>query len=98
MKVLGFVGIIILLGFSIELQAYYQPALYAQAKVNNKSHNQLKVTSASQAAHLVKSRFGGKVLKVSKSKGNAGYRVKLVKKNGHVVSVFVDAKTGKIKG
>ncbi len=83
-----------LLGFSVELQAY-QPVMYAQAKAN---HNQLKVTSASQAAHLVKSRLGGKVLKVSKSKGNTGYRVKLVKKNGHVVSVFVDAKTGKIKG
>ena len=98
MKVLGFIGMIGLLGFSVELQAYYQPVMYAQAKVNKNSHNQLKVTSASQAAHLVKNRFGGKVLKVSKSKGNTGYRVKLVKQNGHVVSVFVDARTGKIKG
>ncbi|MFB1000560.1 MAG: PepSY domain-containing protein, partial [Colwellia sp.] len=48
-----------------------------------------------QAAKVAKGRFGGKVLKVQKKK--SGYRVKLIKTNGQIVSVYVDAKTGKIK-
>ena len=53
------------------------------------------VKNSKQAAKVVTRRFGGKVLKVQKKK--LGYRVKLIKKNGHIVSVYVDAKTGKIK-
>ncbi len=55
------------------------------------------VKSSHQAAQMVKGRFGGKVLKVSKLKGKAGYRVKLLKDNGHVVQVSVDASTGKMR-
>jgi len=60
----------------------------------------LKVHSSQQAAQLVKNRFGGKVLKVSKQKvnGHSGYKVKLLKKSGHVVSVLVDAQSGRIIG
>ncbi len=54
-----------------------------------------KGVTAQQAAKKVQSRFGGKVLKVQQS-GN-GYRVKLIKKDGRIVSVFVDG-SGKIKG
>ena len=56
-----------------------------------------KVNSASQAAKVVKQRTGGKVLKV-KSNGKSGYKVKVMKKSGHIVSLKVDAKSGRIKG
>ena len=57
----------------------------------------MAVKSSRHAAQMVKSRFGGKVLKVSKLKGKAGYRVKLLKDNGHVVQVSVDAATGRMR-
>jgi uncharacterized membrane protein YkoI len=56
-----------------------------------------KVTSSKQAAKLVKKKYGGKVLKVNKQKNNTGYKVKIVKPNGQVVSKKVNAKTGKIE-
>ena len=63
------------------------------------SNNETSI-SAQQAARIVKSRFGGKVLKVSNSgsKSNPSYRVKLLKDNGHVISVLVDAQSGRISG
>lgn len=59
-----------------------------------------KVSNAQQAARLVKKRTGGKVLKVERAKvnGNPGYKVKVLKNNGHVVSMKVDAITGRISG
>jgi uncharacterized membrane protein YkoI len=57
---------------------------------------QANVISSQQAAHMAKSRFGGKVLKVQKQ--NTGYRVKLIKNDGNIVSVYVDAKSGRISG
>lgn len=63
----------------------------------NGKNNSLKVSSASQAAKIVKQRTGGKVLKV-KGNGKSGYKVKVMKKSGHIVSLKVDAKSGKIKG
>ena len=65
-----------------------------QAK--QKAKPQLSVRSSKQAAQMAKSRFGGKVLKVQKQK--SGYRVKLIKTDGHIVSVYIDAKTGRISG
>jgi len=56
-----------------------------------------KVTSSKQAAKIVQKQYGGKVLKVKKQKNNSGYKVKIVKPNGHVVSKKVNAKTGKIE-
>ncbi len=56
-----------------------------------------KVTSSKQAAKLVQKKYGGKVLKVNKQKNNSGYKVKIVKPNGQVVSKSVNAKTGKIE-
>jgi len=60
----------------------------------------VKSISAQQAARIVKNKFGGKVLKVnsSGSKKNPSYRVKLLKDNGHVISVSVDAKSGRVSG
>lgn len=57
------------------------------------------VSTAQQAAQIVKKKFGGKVLKVERTKvnGNPGYKVKLLKDNGHVVSVKVNAISGKIE-
>lgn len=57
---------------------------------------QLNVQSSQQAAQMAKARLGGKVLKVQKQ--NTGYRVKLIKNNGHIVSVFVDARSGRVSG
>lgn len=70
------------------------------AKANGSSSKQKKankVNSSSQAARIVKSRTGGKVLKV-KNNGRSGYKVKVIKPNGHIISVTVDAKSGKVKG
>lgn len=66
-------------------------------KVNQQnSKQQVRVKSTNQAAQLAKSRFGGKVLKVQTQ--TSGYRVKLIKKDGHIISIFVDAKSGRISG
>ncbi len=65
-------------------------------KTNQQANAQLRVKSSRQAAQMVKSRFGGKVLKVQKQK--SGYRVKLIKADGNIVSVYVDAKTGRVSG
>ncbi|MFB1015857.1 MAG: putative membrane protein YkoI [Alteromonadaceae bacterium] len=72
----------------------------SQVKRNTQSKSTLKIYSSRQAAKLVKRRFNGKVLNVKKQtvNGNSGYKVKLIKKNGHVVSVLVDAKSGRVIG
>ncbi|OUS26676.1 hypothetical protein A9Q98_10185 [Thalassotalea sp. 42_200_T64] len=57
-----------------------------------------KVRSSKQAAKMVKQRYGGKVLSVKGMKDKSGYRVKLLKKDGHIISVYVNAKTGKMQG
>jgi len=77
--------------FSSQLSA--TPYVYAKAQ-------QLTISNAQQAARVVKGRYGGKVLKVQRTKinGKPGYKVKILKSNGHVVSVKVDAKSGKVSG
>lgn len=62
----------------------------------SQTKNQLNVQSNQQAAQMVKARLGGKVLKVQKQ--NNGYRVKLIKSDGHIVSVYIDARSGSISG
>lgn len=79
---------IILLTFLIAVTSFYS----IDACANNK-----KVTSSKQAAKIVQKKYGGKVLKVNKQKNNEGYKVKIVKPNGQVVSKKVNAKTGKIE-
>lgn len=54
----------------------------------------LKVNSSQQAVELVKRKHSGKVLKVQST--NGGYRVKLLTKDGRVISYSVDAKTAKV--
>lgn len=72
-------------------------ATISTMKVNQQSSKQqLRVKSDTQAAQKAQSRFGGKVLKVQILK--SGYKVKLIKKDGHIISVFVDAKSGRISG
>jgi len=65
-----------------------------------KNAKALMVKSPQHAARIVQNRFGGKVLKVSKKKNNnrIGYKVKLIKKDGHIISVLVDAHSGRIQG
>jgi uncharacterized membrane protein YkoI len=66
-------------------------------RADGSSSKQNKVQSSSQAARIVKSRVGGKVLKV-KNNGRSGYKVKVIKDNGHIINVTVDAKSGRVKG
>ena len=60
----------------------------------------VKSISAQQAARLVKNKYGGKVLKVKNngSRNNPNYRVKLLKDSGHVISVSVDGRSGRVSG
>jgi uncharacterized membrane protein YkoI len=64
------------------------------------SNKNLKINSAQQAASKVMGRYGGKVLKVSKQgvNGGPGYKVKLLKDNGQIITVVVDATSGRLKG
>lgn len=48
-----------------------------------------------QAAKRVKQQVNGRVLKVEPQKDN--YRVKVLQKNGRVVTVNVDKKSGKVR-
>jgi uncharacterized membrane protein YkoI len=64
-------------------------------KGNGNAVKQNKVQNSSQAARIVRERVGGKILKV-KHNGRSGYKVKLIKDNGHIINVTVDAKTGKV--
>ena len=59
-----------------------------------------KSLSAQQAARIVKNKYGGKILKVKSSgtRNNPRYRVKLLKDNGHVISVSVDGRSGRVSG
>ena len=78
----------------------YSPAPAEHFAKSKKSKKTLKVRSSKQAAKLVKQRYGGKVLKVSSKKvnGHSGYKVKLIKSNGLVVTILVDAQTGRLSG
>ncbi|MGJ8692215.1 MAG: PepSY domain-containing protein [Thalassotalea sp.] len=67
----------------------FKTAMFAQ---------QLAVQSSHQAGQTVKRQYGGKVLKVSKKgkNGNITYLVKLLKDDGKIISVLVDASSGQI--
>lgn len=66
-------------------------------KVNQQNRKQqVKIKNDKQAAQQAQRRFGGKVLKVQSLQ--SGYKVKLIKKDGHIISVYVDAKSGQISG
>jgi uncharacterized membrane protein YkoI len=72
-------------------------ATISTMKVNQQSSKQqVRVKSSNQAAQMAQSRYGGKVLKVQAKK--SGYRVKLIKKDGYIITVFVEAKSGRISG
>lgn len=72
-------------------------ATISTMKVNQQSSKQkIRVKNDKQAAQQAQRRFGGKVLKVQSLQ--SGYKVKLLKKDGHIISVFVDAKSGRISG
>ena len=84
--------------FTFSPMSSYAQGSFANAvtvvKANQQTKQQLRVKNSKKAAQIAKSRVGGKVLKVSKK--SSGYRVKLIKKDGHIVSVHVDAKSGKV--
>lgn len=80
-------------------QGSFSAFINTNIKASATAKQQVKVKSAKQAAELVKKRYGGKVLKVKPQRrnGKQSYKVKLIKKNGHISSVSVDAKSGKVK-
>jgi uncharacterized membrane protein YkoI len=86
-------------GLIIGLIFCFMPYSANVQAANVQKKQALVVKSPQQAARIVKSRVQGKVLKVSKRKSNnrIGYKVKMIKKDGHIVSVLVDAHTGRVK-
>ncbi len=84
---------------AMPISSYAQGGISASitaVKANPKAKPQFIVNSHKKAANIAKARLGGKVLKVSTKK--SAYRVKLIKADGHIVTVSVDRKTGKITG
>ena len=90
--ILLFVSII---SFEVNAQGSFMSAI-SPIKANQQPKQQLRVKNSRQAANIAKSRFGGKVLKVQKK--NSGYRVKLIKTDGHIVSIYIDARSGQVSG
>jgi hypothetical protein len=83
--------------FSVHAAQGNFAATISTMKVSQQSSKQqVRVKSTAQAAQLAKRKFGGKVLKVQSK--SAGYRVKLIKKDGHIISVFVNANSGTVSG
>jgi len=97
MKFVIFLLLLSVIGFSEHTIAQGIGADKNKAK---QQQSKLQVNSAKQAAKIVRKRVGGKVLKVKNQRvnGKRSYRVKVVKPNGHVTSVSVDAKSGRVKG
>lgn len=87
--------LITFLSVSINAQGRFL-SLMTPIQTKQQANQQLRIKSSKQAAQMVKARFTGKVLKVQKH--NSGYRVKLIKADGHIVSVSVNAKTGRMSG
>jgi hypothetical protein len=96
-KVLKLLMIIVLSSFftTWTLSAMPLPN-YGGAYFNGANKKPLVISNSQQAARLVKSQYGGKVLKVQRTK--IGYKVKVLKDNGHVISVNVDAQSGRVSG
>lgn len=89
-------SLMVLLGLALS-----SPTLLAKQPQNNrqdKQQTQLVVRSGNQAAQMVKSRYGGKVLKVDNTRVNGapGYRVKLLTENGRIIYVSVNASNGQL--
>lgn len=64
---------------------------------NNQGSEQIAI-SAAQAGKIARGKFGGKVIDVRTLKGKQGYihRVRLLQSSGRVITVHVDAATGRI--
>lgn len=58
--------------------------------------NKKQGISAAQAATIAARSSGGKVLKVNRQ--GDGYRVKVLQPSGRVKNIWVDARSGKVKG
>ena len=91
--------IILFASFLVVFSSYAaaQGSSSASNKKNQQSSKQqVVVKSANQAAKMAKARYGGKVLKVQTK--SSGYKVKLIKNDGNIISIFVNAKSGRISG
>ncbi len=68
-----------------------------QKKLPKPQQKSLKIKNSTQAAQLVKRQTGGQILKVHKA-GQKAYQVKVLKADGRIISLTVDATSGRIKG
>ena len=101
MKVVPLTLLIIGLFLSQNIWAnFHVSSPMADRSATKKQNTSLKVHNSQQAAQMVKNRYGGKLLKVCTQKCNwhACYKVKINKKNGHIISVLVDAQSGRLFG
>ncbi len=98
MKTVVFFVLACVLASPLSLAKLHLDAEQNSARVHIEKTAANKVRSSKQAAKMVKQRYGGKVLSVKGMKDKSGYRVKLLKKDGHIISVYVNAKTGKMQG
>jgi uncharacterized membrane protein YkoI len=92
-------SLIFIFAVTLSMSAVAQGSLASATstmRANQQAKPQLRIKSSKQAAQMAKGRFGGKVLKVQKQ--NSGYRVKLIKTDGNIVSIYIDAKTGRMSG
>ena len=96
--ILGVIASLIAAPVLAAIETASSSAMNIKAKYAKSSSS--KLLSAQQAARIVKNKFGGKELKVSNSgsKNSPSYRVKLLKDNGHVISVNVDGQSGRVSG
>jgi uncharacterized membrane protein YkoI len=99
-KIIAIMWVITLISFSWAPVAFAntQGGFNSQNNGSSSKKNEAnKVKNSNQAARIVKNQVGGKILKV-KDNGRSGYKVKVIKDNGHIINVTVDAKSGRVKG
>ena len=93
MKLRIIIVVVLFLGL---IPSYQTLAVVSSENQPRKQSSNRPTISSQQAASIVQSRYGGKVLKVQKNQSS--YRVKLIRQDGRIISVSVDAVTGKIRG
>lgn len=74
------------------------PPASARGMAESSATQRLVIKNSQHAAKIVRLRYGGKILKANKkvSNGRVVYRVKVLKKDGKIISVQVDGHNGRV--
>lgn len=74
------------------------PLVHAQSAPCDGKRAEQGAISQARAGKIASDKFGGKVIDVRTLKGNGGYihRVRLLQSSGRVITVHVDANSGRI--